>query len=86
MARKNMTTRMPDTVSSATETGEFAEFVAADDQVRSRAYEIYQARRHCGGGGDALADWIAAECDLKERGNGDREAAGVGAESGGSGI
>lgn len=86
MARKEMPTRKPETVSCGTETAEFGKFVRTDDQVRSRAYEIYQARRHCGGGGDALADWFAAECELKERGNGDREVAAVEAESGGSGI
>ncbi len=86
MARKDMPTRKPGTVSFGTGTARFEEFVRTDDQVRSRAYEIYQARRHCGGVGDALADWIAAECELKERGNGDREVATVEAESGGSGI
>lgn len=67
-------------------TAELAEYVGKDDQIRSRAYEIYQARRHCGGGGDALTDWIAAERELKERGNGERETTGVGLKSGGSGI
>jgi rhodanese-related sulfurtransferase len=68
---------------SAIEKAELAEFVGTDDQVRSRAYEIYEARRHCGGSGDALTDWISAERELKESGNGEREATGVGAKSGG---
>lgn len=86
MARTDMATRMPETVSSATETAEFAEFVRTDDRVRSRAYEIYQARRHCGGGGDALADWIAAERDLKAGDDDEELTARIGAESGGSEI
>lgn len=53
------------TAFSPTETAEFAAVVPTDEQVRFRAHEIYRARCHNGGNGDALADWIAAERELR---------------------
>jgi Protein of unknown function (DUF2934) len=35
-----------------------------EQQIRERAYEIYQARG--GQDGDEVSDWIAAERELKE--------------------
>jgi hypothetical protein len=35
----------------------------SEDQVRARAYEIFQARE--GGPGDAMSDWLEAEAELK---------------------
>ncbi len=55
--------------------------VPPEDEIRSRAHAIYQARCASGSEGDELADWIAAECELKARGSGDREIARLGAES-----
>lgn len=37
------------------------------EQIQARAYELYQARK--GQGGDARADWLAAEQDLRRRMN-----------------
>jgi len=39
--------------------------VATDEQIRSRAYEIYLARS--GAPGDALSDWVQAERELREQ-------------------
>jgi hypothetical protein len=36
-------------------------------QVRERAYQIYDERRRSGLPGDALSDWLAAECEVLER-------------------
>ena len=38
-------------------------------------------RRATGSGGDELADWIAAECELRARVNGDHEPTAYAAES-----
>jgi len=35
------------------------------EQIRTRAYEIYLARE--GGPGDELADWLQAEAELRRR-------------------
>jgi hypothetical protein len=82
MARKDMPTRKSGTVTGATETAELVEVARMDDQVRRRAYEIYNARCHDGACGDALADWIAAEAELKVGRNGHEQSARVGGESG----
>ena len=37
--------------------------VITEDQVRERAFQIYQTRN--GGGGDAMADWTQAERELR---------------------
>jgi len=36
-----------------------------EDEIRKRAYEIYQERN--GGPGNALEDWLQAEAELKLR-------------------
>jgi hypothetical protein len=82
MARKDMPTRKPETGTGATETAQLAEVVPTHDQVRHRAYEIYDARCHNGACGDALADWIAAEAELKVGSNGHEQVARIGSESG----
>jgi len=61
-----------------------AEFIPTDEQIRSRAHEIYQARCDSGECGDELADWIAAECELKARGDDDRQTAPYGPASNGA--
>lgn len=65
MARKDAMTSKSENMTRPTETAEFTEFVPNDERVRFRAYEIYCARCHNGGNGDALTDWIAAERELK---------------------
>ena len=42
--------------------GHAARPVAGDDDVRRRAYELFEARR--GADGDDVADWLAAEREL----------------------
>lgn len=81
MARKDMPTRKPETVTGAMEAAQLAEVVPTDDQIRRRAYEIYDARCHNGASGDALADWIAAEAELNVGNNGHEQVARTGAES-----
>jgi hypothetical protein len=39
--------------------------VTTDDEVRRRAYELYEARG--GVDGDDVADWLAAEQELADR-------------------
>lgn len=36
----------------------------SEEQIRARAYEIYQARE--GGPGNELSDWLKAEAELKK--------------------
>lgn len=36
-----------------------------DDQIRARAYDIYQRRMRRGEPGDALTDWLQAERELR---------------------
>jgi hypothetical protein len=36
-----------------------------DDQIRARAYDIYQRRMRSGEPGDALTDWLQAERELR---------------------
>jgi hypothetical protein len=45
----------------------------SEEQIRQRAYEIYQARG--GQEGDEVSDWIDAERELKESGKKTRAAA-----------
>lgn len=81
MTRKDMPTQKPGSVDGATNTARLAEVVPTVDQVRRRAYEIYDARCRNGACGDALADWIAAEVELKAGGNGHEHVARIGGES-----
>lgn len=37
---------------------------ATDDDIRSRAFAIYELRQALGEPGDALSDWIQAELEL----------------------
>jgi hypothetical protein len=64
MARRELptlgTVKRPETV----------EFTPTASEVRSRAYELYRARLENGVGGDAMADWLTAEGELKARGCG----------------
>jgi hypothetical protein len=69
MTRNDTETRASATVNDRAPTESWREFVPTDEQIRSRAHEIYQARCDNGDNGDELADWIAAECELKARGN-----------------
>lgn len=41
-----------------------AEGTATPDRIRSRAYEIFSARRANGAAGDALSDWLQAEREV----------------------
>ena len=68
MERKVKTTHEPERAGCAMEIAKSAEPVPTHDQVRFRAYEMYEARRNRGGSGDALADWICAECELMKHG------------------
>jgi hypothetical protein len=34
------------------------------DQVRRRAFELFEQRRKNGGNGDAISDWLAAEREV----------------------
>lgn len=65
MVRKRTATRTLKSEQCATETAEFGAVVPTREQVRRRAYELYEARRLTGRGGDAVTDWIAAERELK---------------------
>ncbi len=40
------------------------QFTVNTDRIRTRAYEIYEARKHSGVQGDALSDWLQAEREL----------------------
>jgi hypothetical protein len=37
-----------------------------EDEIRIRAYQLYAERK--GLGGDAVSDWLAAECEQREGG------------------
>ncbi len=65
MVRKRAAIKTLENVKCATETAEFGEIVPTREQVRWRAYELYEARRHNGRGGDAVTDWMAAERELR---------------------
>lgn len=82
MLRKDMPRRKPETVTGLMETDELAEVVRTEDQIRRRAYEIYNSRCHNGACGDALSDWIAAEAELKVGKNGHEVAARIDSKSG----
>ena len=56
-----------------------AEFVPKEEQIRSRAHEIYRARCDNGDSGDEFADWIAAERELKARDDDGRQSVPQGA-------
>ncbi len=75
MARKVTKTRESEAVNTDEMTVDWAEFLPTDDEIRSRAHAIYQARCASGSEGDELADWTAAQCELKARGKGDQETA-----------
>ena len=81
MKRNEMTTTESEPANRDLSTADCEDFAPKDEQIRSRAHEIYQARCATGGGGDELADWIAAECELRARVNGDQEPTAHGAES-----
>jgi hypothetical protein len=36
-----------------------------EEEIRRRAYSIYEARAHRGEAGDALSDWLKAEQELR---------------------
>jgi hypothetical protein len=36
----------------------------SEDQIRARAYELHMARGD--GPGDAMSDWLEAECELRQ--------------------
>jgi hypothetical protein len=53
---------------------EFSHLSSSAEQVRRRAYEIYEERCRTGGDGNAESDWIRAEFELNGAGrNVDRE-------------
>ena len=47
---------------------EHPEPAVTDEEIRCRAHEIYRARCDTGAAGDEVSDWIAAECELRDRG------------------
>ncbi len=67
---KQITKRMPTTgtIKASTTTRSITRArsmaVPTEEQIRARAYEIYLRRN--GGPGDAHADWLQAEQELKE--------------------
>ena len=69
MTRKESQTRASETVNSKVLAEGTEQFVPTDEQIRSRAHEIYRARCDSGDSGDELTDWIAAECELKAVGD-----------------
>ncbi|HEX6943334.1 MAG TPA: hypothetical protein VF128_10435 [Gemmatimonadaceae bacterium] len=81
MKRNEMTTTESETATRDLSTADCEDCAPTDEQIRSRAHEIYQARCTTGNGGDELDDWIAAESELKARVNGDQEPTAYGAES-----
>ena len=81
MTRKDTKTRESEAVNTDEMPVDWAEFLPTDDEVRSRAHAIYQSRCATGSAGDEVADWIAAERELKGRGNGDQETARYDVES-----
>ena len=74
MTLEDTKTREVEALDTEMEAADRMEFLPTDDEIRSRAHAIYQARCDSGGEGDGLADWIAAECELKARGNGAQQA------------
>jgi len=76
MARNE--TQKPDAVNDVARS---EESIFGDEQVRSRAYQIYDMRRHSGICGDAKADWLAAIRELQTRNKADQESAAIGADS-----
>jgi hypothetical protein len=83
MKRKGTKTRASVTVNSKALADGVRRSVPTDEQIRCRAHEIYLARCESGDSGDELADWTAAECELKARDNGSQQtAANEAAESG----
>ncbi|MCA9243302.1 MAG: DUF2934 domain-containing protein [Phycisphaerales bacterium] len=65
MAQKHTATQKAELTGCANETAEMGEVVPTHEQVRCRAYEIYQERCRNGVDGNDLADWIAAESELR---------------------
>ena len=75
---RNELSKNSDTRNSTTKsTGE-----GSHDRISARAYEFYEQRSIKGVDGNALSDWIAAECDLEARESRSLN----GAETDGSGI
>jgi hypothetical protein len=68
MEPNNKMTRQPEIVGRAMVPVEREDFVPAEAQVRVLAHEIYRVRCDRGEQGDELADWIAAESELKRSG------------------
>ena len=57
--------RQPEIVDRAVGPVKRAEFVPTEVQIRTLAHEIYRVRCDTGEAGNELADWVAAECELK---------------------
>ena len=73
MTRNEMRTAKSETANCDLLNADCAGFAPTDEQIRSRAHEIYQARCSTNSDGDELADWVAAESELKARANSDQE-------------
>jgi hypothetical protein len=68
MEPNSKTLRQPELVDQAVVSLERADFVPEEGSVRALAHEIYRVRCETGEQGDELADWIAAESELKRSG------------------
>lgn len=80
MTRKDIVVQKPESVNIGAGNAEATRVEPNHDQVRCRAYEIYTERCQSGGDGNALADWCAAERELKAKTNDGRQPAKVGGE------
>ena len=55
------------TTSSRTETAPRPEARATDEQIRLKAYQLFQSRQREGVSGDPDSDWVRAEQELRAR-------------------
>lgn len=65
MTRKDETVKKPKAAKGETLDEEYRDFLPTQEQIRSRAHELYRARCDNGVGGDEQTDWIAAERELE---------------------
>ena len=68
MENGNKTMRRRGTEEGTRDRVERIDFAPSEEQVRALAHEIYRVRCDTGESGDALADWIAAEIELRRSG------------------
>jgi len=65
MTRKDETVKKPKAAKGETSDEDYRDFLPTQEQIRSRAHELYLARCDSGVDGDEQTDWIVAERELK---------------------